>query len=799
MKHRSALVTLPAAAILAAFLWPVIVGRETWFLRDLFNYHLTVKVVQARAMRAGFLPLIDPFRAGGQSLVGNLNNVALYPDNVLYLWAPATWALSAHLWLHLLLAPLAVYWLARVWGLAREAAWAGGFCYALSGFFLSQLNLYNLTAGAALTPALAAACLVAVGESRRARHAAVGAGVVWALLLLGGDPIVAALGFVVAGSAAVFGARGTPRRWARLGVALALGTLVAAPQLVELARILGSSYRGSLGLSAESRLIASWDPRTVVEMLVPLFFGPPDMRYWGEVALRGGRPLFFSLYPGLLAAALVLGSGRPRTRVARWSWSLVLGGGFLALGGWNPLLFYLYRLPQADALRYPIKAWLLVAVGASVLAASGFDRAVLQGSRRALLRALAVLGVAALAAWAGLLWCDSTVVERLRAEIGHSFAEPFAAEQVARWRASLLISAGVVVVAAGLAWVAPRAPRLAGSGLIAAHVASQLLLLGPLLETDRAAAYSAPPPALAFIEPNERVANGCVLSFGCDLGFLGSYPGPEMWWIERRGWIELFPFVGARYGLRYAYNTSPEGLDTTLAFAGNRAFRELDDAGALRLLAASAVDVVLLDRPVAAEARHLARLRARLPSIAGELWIYEIRDPAADVRLAGRVRQGDMRRVLLELLAPAFDPGRDVFIPGRRDAVAFGAGGDVTVRAESWERLRVETSSRDAGMLVLGRAWLPLYLATVDGEKAATLQANMGQLAVPVPAGAHEVEVWIDRRPFRAALGASIAGGLGLVALALAGPARRAPGSPACQTPDPGSESEVAAAGIGSS
>ncbi|HVR30010.1 MAG TPA: hypothetical protein VMS86_10805, partial [Thermoanaerobaculia bacterium] len=502
MKARTslALFALAPASILIAALWPVMAGRETWYLRDLFNYHLMVKTVQADAMRSGFLPLIDPFRAGGQSLVGNLNNVALYPDNLLFLVAPVVWAMNAHLWLHLLLAPIAVYWLGRAWGMTREASWAGGFCYGLSGYFLSQMNLYNLTAGTALAPALAAACIAAVG-GRRPALAAAGAGTAWGLLLVAGDPILAALALCGAGLAVLHRGDRSARRLGRLALALALGTLLAAPQLVELARIVGSSYRGSLGLTAESRLVASWDPRTFVELVVPLFFGRPDLGYWGEIVLGTVRPLFFSLYPGLVAVALLLASGRPRSRPARFAWSMVLVGGFLALGGWNPLMFYLYRLPQADALRYPVKALLLLAVGASILAGVGFERTVLAGRPRVLLRALAGVALVALVGWSGLAWWNAQAIEALGVRIAPTFPAAFAASEVARWRAALALSVGAVAAAGALAAASRRAPRLAGSMILVVHAASQIVLLRPLLVTDETAAYRTPSPALAYLDP----------------------------------------------------------------------------------------------------------------------------------------------------------------------------------------------------------------------------------------------------------------------------------------------------------
>ncbi|HEX2465219.1 MAG TPA: hypothetical protein VHR17_11415 [Thermoanaerobaculia bacterium] len=783
-RLRPHLFALVPASIVVVYLLPIIVGSQTWYRRDLFNYHFGVKTAQARAMREGVLPLVDPLRASGQALVGNLNNVALYPDNLLYLATPPIWALNAHLWLHLLLAPVALYWLARALGIAREASWAAGFLYALSGFFLSQLNLYNLIAGTALAPAFAAACIASVSW-RRPTLAAAGAGTLFGLVLVAGDPIVAALTLVLGFAVLLVKRDFDRRRLLPLALALGCGVLIAAPQIVEFLRVLPSSYRGGLGLGVESRLVSSWDPRTVIELVVPFFFGPPDQRYWGEIALRStNRPLYFSLYPGLIAIALVIAAGRPRAPVTRLAWCLVVLGGFLALGGWNPVMFYLYRLQLAAGLRYPIKAWLLVAVGASLLAGFGFERAFRSGSRRSLLRALAVLAAGSAAAWVALTLWYRPVVAALSARITPTLPAALASAEVSRWRAALLLSLLGVALAIVLVVAARRAPRLAGCSLLALHVATQLFLLRPMFDTDTTDFYRTAPPALAYVESGERIAHGCPISLGCELGGPGSYPDWRMVWFQRRAWLELYPFVAAQFGLRNAYDVSPEGLDTVLVFAGQRALRQCNDVEALRLLAAAAVDVVVLGRPIDASAQELVRLRARLPSIAGEAWIYGLADSAPEARLAHRVRGGETRRILLEMLAPDFDPARDAFLPGGPTGIEELGGGTATIESESRERLRVQTSSETPGLLVLGRAWLPHYRAEVDGASATPIQANFGQLALEVPAGAHTVEIWVDRRPFEAALGGSGLGTLGLGALAVFGGRRRRERLAACQPVD---------------
>ncbi|MGH9464785.1 MAG: hypothetical protein ACRD0X_04015, partial [Thermoanaerobaculia bacterium] len=252
-RRRSLLLyALPALVLLLVTVWPLVAGGRTLYLRDVLNTHFGMKWYQAEAMKAGHLPLVDPTRAGGQAHLGNPNTVPLYPDNVLYFLTDAFWALNAHFWLHLLLAPVAAYWMARAWGLRREAAWVTAVCYAGSGYFLSTLNLYNLVAPAALAPALVAAAL-RLGEWERRRSAFVALAVVWALVVFGGDPMTAVVALVLALAAAVVRhGRRYPWRWA--AGSLAVGTLLSAPQWVEFLHILGLSFRGYWGFSPRTAM-----------------------------------------------------------------------------------------------------------------------------------------------------------------------------------------------------------------------------------------------------------------------------------------------------------------------------------------------------------------------------------------------------------------------------------------------------------------------------------------------------------------------------------------------------------------
>ena len=772
---------LPTMVLLLVAVWPLVTGERTLYLRDAANTHLPAKWSQAEAMRDGRLPVLDPLRDGGQPALGNPNTVPLYPDNLIYLVAPTLWAFNAHFWLHLLLAPWACFWLARVWGLGSRAAWAAGACYAASGFFLSSLNLYNLVAGYALAPALAAAALRLTAPGRRRRRLAALA-VLWALVLLAGDPMTAAV--ALAAALAAMAARAGWR--APLGgapwLALGLGTLLAAPQLVEFLRILPASFRGHWGYSATAAVEASWHPAALFGWLVPFPFGGPDLAFWGQRLFAGDLPLLFALYPGVVALALALAAGPPRGGDAgaagRWAWGLVAAGLFLALGGHNPVVRALMALPGAGLLRLPVKLWLLVALGAALLCGRGFERAFGDGQRRPLALALAAVGSALAALWLVLTLAPGAARAAL-GEVAPAAGDGFIDLQRLRWAGLCL--AGLAGVAAGavLLRLAAGRPRLAGALLVALHVASQLLLLRPLLASDEAAVYTRPPALLERLPPAARLVHAAPDGlFGPVAAAPGTYPDARLLWYQRQTRRQLYPAAGRQWGRRYELTRSPEGLDGFLSRATAQTLPGLDDRSRLRLLAASGVDHLLLTRPLAGEAAAAAELLDGGETAEG-LWIYRLIPAVPEALFAGSIhRAPHLNGALSRLLDPRFDPLAEVVLPGSAPPVAppsvSGPPGRVEQIAAGPESLRLTVEAPGPGALVVHRAHLPIWRAEVDGRPAPIVAANIHRLGIELAAGRHDVRLWVDRRPLWAA--GLVAGAAALAVLLLAAPHRRPTG-----------------------
>ena len=825
---------------LVLWLWalsPVVQGEETFFLRDVFGAHLGLRLEVDRALSDGHAPLAAEERLG-QPLAGNPNAVAFYPTALLHLVLPFFPAFDAHLWLHLLAAPFGTAWLGRELGLGRRAAWAAGVCYGFSGFLVSNAAFFNLIAGVVLAPAVAAAVLATLRRAERgigaAAPAAAAAGLLWSLELVAGDPATAAMTAAIAALVAIprlAASGGAARAGAGvLAAGLAAGTLVALPQIVEFLRLLPASARGVLGFVERVRGAGSFDPRQALDWLLPFAFGRPDRigpgSFWGYRLYQGSWPFYFTLYPGIAALALVAAglpasrrpAGAPGRRAARLGLALAAVGLFFALGAFNPAVAWLLDLPLAGAYRYPLKAWLLVAVGLALVCGAGFERAVVAGDAAARHRAAAVAGIGSvlyLAALGALRAGPDAAAALLHGWMPRRTPAALTAAEIARWSELCLVGAAVALAVLGLVVLARTRPGGAGAALVALHAASQLVVLRPALATDWVAPYLPEPEIFAALPPEEVVVHGAAQDlFGESSLSDGVYPQPLARWMYRRAAYEAYPFAGALHGRTYDLVTSPEALDPLPTRRAVGAMKQADgDRERLRLLAAWGVGRLVLGRALApGDAVGLAEPVLDLPSFGQRVHVYRMVGAAApEVYAAERVvAVGDPDDADEAMLAPGFRPGRDAVVvrgggPGEIPTlppglgaggatedvgpaggpIGGGGGGDGAGEADGVRpprsagsprvergpaddgRLVAEVSAPRPTVLVWRRAWVPLYRATVDGRPVATFAANVHHLGVPVPAGTHRVEVRPDRRPLAAAA-AGAAAGLALLA-ALAG------------------------------
>ena len=706
--------------------------------RDAGFFFVPLRAVTARLLSAGEAPLWNDASGAGRALAANPNAAVFWPGTWLVPLVGTTGLFLLHVGLVLLLAFAAL----RGLGLSRGAAVGGGLALLFSGVFQTVPLLTTTVASAAPLPlALVALGTLDPSDARGTRRRLAVAGIALGLSLLGGEPVVTAIG--AAGAAALalvragldaragrsFHAR---RHLAVLAAAALLSAGIAAVQLLPTAGELGRSARASRMRAEEGALFWSVRPARLLTLLEPRLTGDPqaedDRDYWGASTFDAGNPYFHDLALGLvplLLAAAAAGDSRGRAALGLAGLAALLSfGRFVA-----PVGALLGALPF---LRYPEKWWILATFGLCGAAAVGLDRlsddeaaprrlARASALLAALLAVPALLSLAAPEALASLLRAASLAGSGVSADRAAALLRPL-----------LLASLATALLLALL-------PRLVRSGKLSPRTAVVIGATLFLLDAGRRVTGSAPAgPKDFFTNPPAEVRAALSAARGGRFHVDGADDAARATalGLERGGLDPLRPLTGAVFGLRYGGDNDVDRMSPTgaVAFASALARLPWGDEKVLRLRTVG-VTAARTDSPGdPAGVRETARFgRGRIVEIDG-----------------ARPEHSFVSRALFAppgLLAPAPpDPLRETVLEGTGGPRSFGTGeAELLERTNHRHRLRVRVDP-PGGLLVVALAFDPAWKVRVDGIPAEILRADGFLTALRVPAGEHEVVLSYENR-----------------------------------------------------
>ena len=455
--RREALAAVLVGAVAFLPFFRGVVSGASLYFRDLALYFLPLRRLALDGLRAGEVRLWNPFLHEGVPL--SLPALG-YPVDLLPLVRPDEAGISLVLALHVPLAAVAFYALARrLLGAPPPAAAGGALVYALGGFLLSTVNLYVYVEAAAWAP-LVVLALARLGISGSRRAAAAAALAVAVALSTTGVEIVAqaVLVGIVLGLWRRKGRMVTSL--ARVGGALALGTLVAAPVLVLVASQIGSSARGQ-GFETNVVLAHSVHPFTLLQGLVAGLYGNPSNlanEWWGQNFFPRGFPYILSLYVGPAALGLALVGARERHPLRAPLVLLALLGLVLCLGRWAGLAPAVEALGGWRVLRYPVKAFFTVHLAVALLVSLGLAHCAGAESRRGWTRLAAAAGVL------GTLLALAPVLPRVLPGTMARFAAAFFPPGFERGAHAALLSTSWATRPSGARWPwrSPRSPAWPG-------------------------------------------------------------------------------------------------------------------------------------------------------------------------------------------------------------------------------------------------------------------------------------------------------------------------------------------------
>jgi hypothetical protein len=346
-RHRFAFALLALLAVLI-FL-PALLKREVFTLRDHFDYFQPLRMFTAEELRAGRLPLWNPYSASGEPWMANPQTGVFYPPTWLFLALPFETAYMLFLLLHLLILGWGAY-LLFVRRAPPGAAMVGAVALMFSGPVLSLLDVSNNFATIAWIPLVLWCALE--GRWRLG-------GFALALAFLGGEPFFAA----VAALLYAIVRRHRDVIWTAL---LAFG--VSAVQLIPFLEFAASSDRVG-GMEDTLILRHSMRLRDWVDVLWPN-------------AVVSEQQFIPVLYMGIVVIALavvgLLGVRQPQLPLSKAvAAATAVQAGWIALLGIAIALstgpMWLSRLPLT-LFRYPARLVPLASLAVAALAVIGWQR-----------------------------------------------------------------------------------------------------------------------------------------------------------------------------------------------------------------------------------------------------------------------------------------------------------------------------------------------------------------------------------------------------------------------------------------
>ena len=715
-----------------------LLARRNFGGRDPLAYHYPLEKAVHDAYARGRLPVWISEISGGRPLLANPNVGALYPIRPLLSQFSFPFAIRLFPVLHWAGAGIGMILLLRGLGVSTAGAWIGAVTYVFSGVSVSEVFYPNIHPGMALLPW--AFWALARPASSPARGALL-LSFVWALLFLAGDifaiclALIGALLWITLETARAQRAR---RSW-RLGAAIGLAVLAAAPQILASALWIPETNRAVLGMRLSEAVLFSISPFRLLELIVPFPFGPTweldGAQIWGWPLFHSKALGFFSsLYAGAFAMIALVVTWKSRASGSRFARALLLIGLALSVppsllpAAWGNLHF---PIP----LRYPEKFAVSLALAMAVLAGLAFD--VLRRDRNR--RRWPLWAAAVLAALGGLAALLPGPTGRLAAL---AIGAPGVAVTAGHSLPGSLADAGLLWIATVIALgaLSRGTPR----SLLACLA---ILTLVPIA-ANRRIALTFPEQQLFAPSPFDRFLRRAdpqqsYRTFD-ESGYSNPTALPE---TDLRT-----DFSGAAFARRSWLYYTHALWDRGTVFNGDLDSGDLSRLDSLRRLSYFAGRYRDSEAFFGALAlKWGVRMRDQEPlagyrRIRGDAFVDWDEHAAAfpDVRLLERWREETGALPALNSLR-FLGQGEIVIESGVRSS-ATARPGTLRFLEKTPERLRVEVESPDATWFFVLRDYWNHRTVLVDGNPAEDMPAQIAFSAVRVPSGRHSVD-WTEEVP----------------------------------------------------
>lgn len=368
-----ALLLLGFTGVIFLYFFEALLQSRLMVERDLPIFFFPNLKLWVEAVKAGELPLWNPYSFSGQPLFASLQTSILYPPNVLLLLLPLDFAFNLTIVFHFFLSGWFVYLLARELGGSRMAGILACLSFTLGGFLLSIHNVLNTLQSVTWTPLILFFFLRALRKPS------------WKYLLfsilailvqfLGGgiEAFIftqALLIFLTFCPQALLPEDRYVAWKGRLGTLVKIDLLVfglGAVQIIPFWEMARNSIR-QFGFSFQEATMWSMGWRDLLYVFIP------DLFWRGNDYYQTDQNYLKSIYLGIIPFLMVLFYfwGKDRRRV--WFGFFIGVSLLLALGKNTPLYRWLFSLlPGLNTIRYPVKIFFMTNLFICLLTGLGWD------------------------------------------------------------------------------------------------------------------------------------------------------------------------------------------------------------------------------------------------------------------------------------------------------------------------------------------------------------------------------------------------------------------------------------------
>ncbi len=334
--------------------------------KDLSRYFYPLRFFTVDTLKNGIIPLWNPYIYCGFPHLASMQSVVFYPLSIVYYLLPFDVAFNYFLVLHILLAGLFTYLLAKDWGYPLSASLVAAIVFMFSGYLIGAMSYATTLSSVIWFPLI----LLYFGKALDRRRPFIFLSIVtlW-IMFLGGEPGIFYCTIWVLFFYALF------RRGLRGNLLIFISIVISAVmlssfQLLPFLELLGKADRTQF-LSFSSVTTWSFPTKDIFNFFIPFMSGR-DFTIEGFSREQNWLPvIYIGTLPFLLC--IIAGFSRKDRRTKAMIFGTIASL-VLAFGRFTPIYQLLYKtIPGLGLIRYPTRFLFISTFFISMLSGAGYN------------------------------------------------------------------------------------------------------------------------------------------------------------------------------------------------------------------------------------------------------------------------------------------------------------------------------------------------------------------------------------------------------------------------------------------